>query len=243
MKKFLYFLTLFATIMYADEKIYATFSVVPIQQATLVSQSSGIVTEILVDVGDNVQKGMTLLRLKDNEQKEQVAIAKAGRDSLQAKYDFARLQFERYEKSASVIDENTFDKIRFEFYALKSELTRLSATVNLQEELLANLYIDAPFDGIITQKFAEVGNGVIALNSPLFALQSMEKKLVLEFDSSHWDKIKIGDLFFYSKTHSIPITKIYPSIDSSNRKIKAEAMMLNLPLPSGAFGDGFIIKP
>lgn len=228
------------SLAFADEKIYATYSVVPLQQSTLVLQASGVVERILVDIGDLVQKDALLLALRNKEQKVQVAIAQAQLQALESKYEFAQLQYERYEKSISVIDENSFDKIRLETKSLASELAKAQSALMLQEELLENLTLKAPFAGTITKKHTEIGNGVVALNSPLFELQSNEKKLVIEFDSSHFSKVKVGDLFFYTPNQSLAITKVYPSVDSSSHKAKAEAFAPNLPLASGAFGDGFI---
>lgn len=236
------FLVLVIAFVFAEQKIYATYSVVPLQQSTLVLQASGVVETIFVDVGDCVQQGALLLTLRDREQKAQVAIARAQLQALQAKHAFAQLQSERYEKSASVIDSNTMDKIRFETQSLASELARAQSALLLQEELLDNLTLKAPFAGVITQKNTEIGNGVVALNSPLFELQSNAKKLVIEFDSSHFGKVAAGDVFFYAPNQSLAITKVYPSVDSGSRKAKAEALAPDLPLASGAFGDGFIEK-
>lgn len=237
-----FFLLLVFTFGFAEQRIYATYSVVPVQQSTLVLQASGVVETILVDVGDYVQEGALLLALRDKEQKAQVAIARAQLQALRAKHEFARLQLERYEKSASVIDGNTLDKIRLETQSLASELARAESALLLQEELLDNLTLKAPFAGVISKKSTEVGNGVVALNSPLFELQSNAKKLVIEFDSSHFGKVATGDVFFYNPSQSLMITKVYPSVDSGSRKAKVEALAPDLPLASGAFGDGFIEK-
>ena len=238
---YFFFLFLFA-FAFAEQRIYATYSVVPVQQSTLVLQASGVVETILVDVGDFVQEGAMLLTLRDKEQKAQVAIARAQLQALRAKHEFARLQLERYEKSAEVIDSNTLDKIRLETQSLSSELARAESALLLQEELLDNLTLKAPFAGVISKKSTEIGNGVVALNSPLFELQSNNKKLVIEFDSSHFGKVATGDVFFYNPSQSLMITKVYPSVDSGSRKAKAEALAPDLPLANGTFGDGFIEK-
>lgn len=226
-----------------EQKIYATYNVVPLQESTLVVQANGVVVDIFVDVGSQVKKGDILLKLKDTEQKDQVRIAKSELEAVKSKYEFSKLQFERYGKSSNVIDGNTLDKVRLESQSLGSEVARLEATVLLQEELLNNLSLKAPFSGVIAKKFTEVGNGVVALNSPLFLLQSLETKLILEFDSSYAKKIVAGNLFYPNTNTSKPlqITKVYPSIDSATRKMKAEIVLNDRSMISGMFGDGFIL--
>ena len=102
----------------------------------------------------------------------------------------------------------------------------------------------APFDGTIAEKKIEVGDGVGGTSTALFRLVSAEKKLVLQFDSKHLSKVKIGDTFEYAidgigSKQSVIINKIYPTIDKSTRKATAEASAPNTLKP-GLFGDGFI---
>lgn len=237
---------LYGHLLIADEakgqKIYATFSVVPLQESTLVIQANGVVTEILVGVGSVVKKGDVLLKLRDIEQKEQVRIAKAELEAVRAKYEFASIQLERYGKSSAVIDGNTLDKVRLEARSLSSEVARLEATVLLQQELLDNLSLKAPFSGVIAKKLTEVGNGVVAFNTPLFLLQSVDSKLLLEFDSNYVNVVKEGDLFYpnVKGVAALKITKVYPSIDNVTRKLKAEAILYETSMVNGMFGDGFI---
>ena len=105
----------------------------------------------------------------------------------------------------------------------------------------------APFNGVIVDKFVEVGDGVGAISSRLFVLESKQKKAIIEFDSQYFNQVKVGDKFLYkiqNQEQKIPLvlTKIYPSIDKDTKKAKAEAVFENIDLPSGIFGDGLIVR-
>ncbi|CCF81607.1 Membrane fusion protein of RND family multidrug efflux pump [Helicobacter bizzozeronii CCUG 35545] len=106
--------------------------------------------------------------------------------------------------------------------------------------------LKAPFDGIIASKNIELGDGTSANNTVLFRLVSKRVKMVLEFDSKYLPVVKVGDKFIYSvdgksEKKEVKITKIYPTIDVSTRKVNAEALLpANNPLVPGIFGDGFI---
>ena len=112
-----------------------------------------------------------------------------------------------------------------------------------QEELLANTYLVAPFDGVIADRTVELGDGVTQNGTELFKLISNDIKLIIEFDSKYVGKVKVGDVYTFSvdganETRSVKITKVYPSIDAENRRLKAEALVDNMI--SGTFGDGYI---
>lgn len=229
----------------SQNAVYATFEIRAQQSALLSLSANGVVEFIAVDVGSIVEKGDRLLSLKAKDLKENLQVAKASLEILRAKHSFILAQFKRYEKSKSALDVNTFEKVQAEYKASAFELKRAEANYALQKELLDNTILYAPFRGIITQKFVEVGDGVGAISSKAFALESLEKKALIYFDSRYFNAVKIGDIFRYkidNVLQDVPlkIKKIYPSIDKNTKKATAEGVVENT-IPSGIFGDGFII--
>lgn len=230
-------------------EVYATFEVQALQSATLALSANGVVEEIFVEVGAQVKKGDKLLALRAKDLKENVQATKASLESLRAKYAFIASQYKRYEQSKDAIDLNTFEKIKAEYKANFFELKRAEANFALQKELLDNTILYAPFDGIISQKLVEVGDGVGAISSKLFVLESLHKKALIVFDSKYFNVVKVGDEFIYkidnvAQDSKLILNKIYPSIDKNNKKAMAEARISNPEIPSGIFGDGMIIlKP
>ncbi|TLD82721.1 efflux RND transporter periplasmic adaptor subunit [Helicobacter sp. MIT 11-5569] len=229
-----------------QQEIYATFEVQALQNATLALSANGVVDEIFVEVGAQVKKGDKLLALRAKDLKENVQVAKASLESLKAKYAFITSQYKRYEQSKDAIDLNTFEKIKAEYKASFFDLKRSEANFALQKELLDNTILYAPFDGVIAQKFVEVGDGVGAISSKLFVLESLHKKALIVFDSKYFNLVKVGDAFVY-KVDNIPqdskmvLSKIYPSIDKKTKKATAEAFIKNPKIPAGIFGDGMIL--
>ena len=218
----------FVTMTYAEE-VYAIFNAQAIRDANLSLGSSGIVTQIYVDVGSEVKTGDILLTLFNKDQSAQV-------DSIRQTHLFNKKQYERYERLGSAVDKNTLNK----YYA---DYKRYEADLAYQEALLSKTILRAPFDGVIASKNIELGDGVGANNTELFRLISKEVKIVLEFDFKYINKVQVGDSFEFSvdgiesKQVAI-INKIYPTASESNRKVKAEAFVQNI-VP-GTFGDGYI---
>ena len=244
MKKlvFLAGFALFCANLWAEE-VYATFVSYGVKEASLKLNASGIVDTINVDVGSKVKKGDVLLKIKNSTQIENVKMQQAQADANEQTYLFQKSQFERYEQSKSVIDKNTYEQMYANFKSTENNYKTSLASLQLQKEMLNDTYLKAPFDGVIATKNIELGEGVAQNNTELFTLISNEIKIVLEFDSKYAGKVKVGDVYNFSvdnakNKQSATITKVYPSIDSQTRKIKAEAKVQNMV--SGVFGDGFI---
>ena len=218
-----------AGILHAED-VYAIFNVKAVQDANLSLDSGGIVDKILVDVDTQVKKGDVLLTLANKDKSAQL-------QAIKEQYLFAKKQYERYSKSADVVDKNTLDQYH-------SNYKKLEADYNYYQSTYEKSVLRAPFDGVIAEKKIEIGDGVSGAGTALFRLVSHKKKLVLQFDSKYQDKVRVGDLYEYSidgggVKKSTTITKIYPAIDTNTRKMTAEAMVENSMVP-GLFGDGFI---
>ncbi|WP_104722352.1 efflux RND transporter periplasmic adaptor subunit [Helicobacter mesocricetorum] len=228
-----------------EREIYVTFVVRASQTSTLSLASSGIVESIFVEVGDKVAKGDKLLQLKTKELYQKLQIAKATMEAIEQKYQFITHQYERYQKSQVALDKNTLEKIKTEYYTSGFELKKARANYALQKELLDNATLYAPFSGVIIAKNVEIGE--VIGGSPLLTLETFEKKAILEFDSRYFQEVKVGDRFIISlngEKQGVPLVlnKIYPSINSKTKKAMAEALIVDLEIPSGTFGDGYIME-
>ncbi|WP_104637929.1 efflux RND transporter periplasmic adaptor subunit [Helicobacter bizzozeronii] len=228
----LIFIALFLAVGLQAKEVYAIFNVVALKDANLKLDSAGIVDAIYVDVGSYVKKGDVLLTLYNRDKKAQA-------DSITQQYDFTQKQYARYQKIGRAIDKNTLDRYYADYKKLEYDRDYAQAVVD-------KTILKAPFDGIIASKNIELGDGTSANNTVLFRLVSRRVKMVLEFDSKYLPVVKVGDKFIYSvdgksEKKEVKITKIYPTIDVSTRKVNAEALLpANSPLVPGIFGDGFI---
>ncbi|WP_156923050.1 efflux RND transporter periplasmic adaptor subunit [Helicobacter pametensis] len=223
------------------EKVYAIFNVQAVQDAKLSLDSSGIIANLLVDVGSEVHKGDVLLSLANKDREANVKIQEAQSKAIEQQYIFAKKQYERYKRTKSAIDRNTLDKYYSDFKNLESSFLQSKFNVDYQQELLNKTILRAPFDGVIASREVQLGDGVGANNTVLFRLISKETKIVLEFDVKYVSKVKVGDEFEFNienQPHVVELNKIYPVADEKTRKVKAEAIVEGLT--PGTFGDGYI---
>ena len=217
-----------ASSMWAED-VYAIFNAEAVKDANLNLAASGIVSSILVDVDSEVKQGDLLLTLFNQDVESQM-------QSTEQQYIFAKRQYERYKRSAGAVDRNTLDRYF-------SEFKKLEADFNYQRAMLSKTQLRAPLDGIIASKDIELGDGVSAHSTKLFRIISKDVKLVLEFDFKYISKVKVGDTFEFridgrKENFTTTINKIYPTASTSNRKVKAEALVQGI-IP-GTFGDGYI---
>jgi len=231
MKKLVFFVLFLFTGLQAGE-VYATFNVEAAKSADLAFSSSGIVDRVLVDVGSEVKKGDILATLQNDDLKAMLHVA-------QTALKYAKKEYERQEKVKNIIDRSKFDQ-----YAFKYENTK--AQLQYQQALLDKTVLKAPFDGVVFAKSVEEGDVVSsAMIRTIIRMQSLhQRKLVLEFDQKYWNDVRVGDRFTYkidgsSKVHQGTISRIYPSVDSSKRKMKAEVVTEDVIV--GLFGDGTIV--
>ena len=226
-----YFIILLLANLLSAKEIYATFDIVAKRVAHLAFDANGVVKKINVDIASRVKKGQILASLEncDLEAKKELDLIN---------YNHAKSDYQLQLKAKNTVNKLTLNRFKYNFLAAKAKLDYTKA-------LLDKTFLKAPFDGIITEKKVEVGDVVSAMAPrELFRLESLDKKLILKIDQKYISKIKVGDIFKYkidgsNKHYKGKISKIYPSVDSSLRVIKAEVEVGNR-FKSGLFGSGVI---
>ncbi len=219
------------TFMIQAEEIYATFTVEAKKSANLAFTSSGTVNSVSVEVSSLVKKGDLLAELQNTDLKAALNIA-----TIALKY--SKKEYDRQLKVKKLVDASRFDTHAYNYENAKAQ-------VIYQQALLDKTILKAPFDGVIFEKIVEEGDVVSgAMIRTIFKMQSLDKrKLVLKFDQKYHKSVKVGDTFKYKvdgddATYTGSINKIYPTIDSTSRKMSAEVKAESFPV--GLFGDGYI---
>lgn len=151
-------------------------TVVAKNQVELYPEISGRIEEVLVNDGEKVKKNDPLVRLDDNQFREQVQQAEAGYrinnarlkqaeaqlHELQARYKRMKTLAERELSSALEMEtlEAQMESARADVELAKAQLEQAEATLQEQKEILSKTVIRAPISGTIGQRNAEVGMGV-----------------------------------------------------------------------------------
>lgn len=226
-------------------EIYATFTVEPQKESKLALEVAGVVRQIHVDIGDKVSKGQTLLSLDTQQETLDVKLAQNALSLSRLSYKYANNSYQRYLQIKNVIDKEQFEKVELDKKLKYTTIDQSTNSLKRAKILLSKRTLKAPYNGVITAKYIEVGDGVSGTPQTLFTMISYPNvKLLLSFDQKYWKRVKVGETFKYkidgeSTEREGKIAKIYPVVDSKNRKLQAEVM--TKAIMPGLFGDGQII--
>ena len=246
MNKILLFLLSAAVALCAQERIYASFDVAAAKDAQLALKAVGIVKTVNVEVGSAVKRGDVLLELENESEKLAVKLAQNDLESAQTAKAHAKSVLDKFKLVQSVSSKQAFENAEFDFKNATLAENRAHLALNLAQKRLEDTRLLAPFDGTISGKNIEVGEGVGGVAQKLMSIFSYpDVKLKLSFDEKFKDRVKIGSEFIYkldgqSEDRRGEISLIYPTIDTKNGKIYAEVRARNLT--PGLFGEGYIVS-
>ncbi len=133
-----------------------------VNQATVSAQTAGRITEILYDVNDVVPAGAVIIRLKGSEQRAglqgaQAALTEAKARNAEAATTYERISelFQRHVVSKAQLDQATANRD-----AAAARLTSAEAGIATAREGVGYTEIRAPYGGVVTKRFVEVGESV-----------------------------------------------------------------------------------
>ena len=141
-----------------------------VQQATVSSQISGRIEEILFDVDDFVPQGQILVRFRNPEQRAGLERAQANLREARALETQTAAEFARLRKihERDLISKSALDKAEAEYKAAQARLEAAQAAIVQAEEQLENTLVRAPYSGIVTDRHVEVGE-LATVGQPLMS--------------------------------------------------------------------------
>lgn len=236
-------LSLLFTLSLMGEEVYATFDVVARKEANLNLTTQGIVKVLNVDVGSHVKKGAVLLEIDNDDLVASIDLARERLKKAKIEEQFARQTYDRYRQVESVIEAELMDQYTLAYQKASAASSEAKASLRYQETLLDKSRLRAPFSGVIASRNIEIGDSVVG-SSSLLKLISSDVKLILNFDEKYLHHVKVGSKVRYrldgqSGERMGSISKIYPSVNTKNRKATAEVLTSNIA--PGLFGEAYIV--
>jgi RND family efflux transporter MFP subunit len=189
--------------------------VVAQRKAAVSSKSTGRLSFLGVEEGSRVKKGQILASLENedliaarNQAVAQVNQAKADLGTATAEKVDAELQYRRYKTlvAQDLIPKQDFDTAEARYKKGQAGVAAAQARIKVAEAGLANTqasleysYIRGPFDGVVTTKYAEVGEVVAPFGAAANARAAVVTmadlhSLMVEVDvaESNLDKVRLG---------------------------------------------------
>lgn len=163
-----------------DEYLNLTGSVKSMQDIVISSELGGTVRALLVDRGDKVRAGQLLAKISDDIYEAQLSEASANLLLKQAGLKKAQNLHER--KSVSDM----------QLLQARVEHDAAQAQVDIARSRLDRAVINAPFSGVIDDRFVELGE-LVSPSGPVFRLVDNERlKIVSEFAELDVSSFKAG---------------------------------------------------
>jgi len=234
----------------------ATGYVVARRQATVSSKVTGKVVEVFVEEGMQVEQGQLLARLDDSIPRAQLRLAqsqleaaRAALEEVQVQREQAQLDFQRTRELAErqLASQADLDRNRLNVKALTARLTRLQQEVTVserrlavQEQLLEDMEVRAPFSGVVVAKAAQPGEMISPISAgggftrtgicTLVDMSSLEVEV--DVNEAYINRVKANQavtvtLNAYPKLH-LParVIAIIPTADRSKATVRVRIALL-----------------
>ncbi|MBF0145132.1 MAG: efflux RND transporter periplasmic adaptor subunit [Magnetococcales bacterium] len=153
----------------------AQAQVVSLNDVSLSTEVSGIIDRMEVEVGDSVGKGALLMAIDDWSHRFQVEQEAAGLEVLNGQLRLAQLQLERVQtlQTSNQASRERLDSAETEVKVLKGRIAQQKGRVAELQARLARTQVQAPFAGMVVERFGHMG-GWIAPGSPVLRLLDIE---------------------------------------------------------------------
>lgn len=146
-----------------------------VNQATVSSQTSGRVAEILYDVDDFVEAGAVIMRFTDTEQRAALANARGTLREAEARHSEAESEYRRISAmfENGTVARARYDQARANFDAAEARRESARSGVASAEEQVEYTIVRAPYAGIVSERHVEVGE-MVRPGEPLMSGLSLE---------------------------------------------------------------------
>lgn len=132
------------------------------QRSTVSAQTAGTVVELPYDVDDMVPQGELIVRLEDSEQRARLQQREAGLSSAEATLSQTRKQYERVQQlfEQNVASTSELDQAKTALDRAQSAVKQAKAAVEEAQKQLSYTRVKAPYAGIVTDRWVELGESV-----------------------------------------------------------------------------------
>jgi RND family efflux transporter MFP subunit len=215
-----------------------------VNQATISAQTAGRVNAVIHDVDDRVAAGTVLMRLRSTEQaaglsQAQASLSAAASREAQAQEQYRRIK-DMYERK--IVAKATYDEALASRDAAVAAHATARAGLESAREGVAYTEIRAPYAGVVTGRFVEVGEAV-APGMPLVSTASLEAlRVIVEIPQSLEAQVRSsGKAVVYVGDRAVESSRVtvFPSAQPQTNTFRAR---IELPKELPGLAPGMFVK-
>ena len=237
---------------FASERVYAG-KTLPSRSSELGFKRGGEIAQVLVDIGDVVEKGQVLARLDSQtlasnleQAQANTALAQANLSAAKAEAQLAANTEKRFRKlreqgntSKQIYDEAklSFQTKRAQYQVAQANVKRALAAANASKIALAEAAIKAPFDGIIQSRYMDEGTQILGGTPAVKLIELGPIKAHVGVPSESLVNLTIGNTYNLSwngKAQPARLMAISPEVDPDTRTLNAVFKISAGIIPIGA---------
>jgi RND family efflux transporter MFP subunit len=204
--------------------VEATGSVQPWQEVIIGPEVGGYrVSAVLVEVGDKVRKGQTLVRLSADMLDAEVASRRAALRSAEARAANSAAAYRRGQAvlATGALSQSNLDTLSADQVATQAQVETAKADLATSELRLKYTQVIAPDDGVVTSRLVSVGQVAQAGSEMLRLLRQGRVEWRAEVPESRLGQIKAGQSVSLTGSDGSTILgkvrSVAPTISVSNR--------------------------
>lgn len=211
--------------------ISITGKIEAVQAANLVSKLAGKVNAVNVDIGSAVRSGQVLVSLSAEDKAADIEEAATQVESAEVEYDLAKKTYQRGKEliEAQAISQADYDN-QYEGPLKRAEVKLKAAQASVKKKQIAynDMFITAPFSGVITAKNINPGE-MASTQAQLLTLVNLNQVVVKGIvNENQINKLKLGQ-------------KVQVKVKAASEK-PFTGKIANIALSADAQSKGFPIK-
>ncbi|PTC03097.1 efflux RND transporter periplasmic adaptor subunit [Vibrio mediterranei] len=178
-----------------------------VNQGTLAAQTSGRVIAVNVDVNDVVTQGDVLLEISAEQQSASLDAAIAQLSSAKSELFRSTAQVNRYRElyPKGAISKERLDNAEAETRSATSAVRAAEAAVKQAKESLGYTSIKAPYTGVVTKRYVELGETVAPGSQLITGFSLSPLRVVTELPQRYRDKVEGPEQFSITTINGIEL--------------------------------------
>jgi RND family efflux transporter MFP subunit len=213
----------------------------PYVEVALPAKVTGYIGKMNVDFGDKVKAGELLATIEVPELQAELDNARAAEQKAQADYTNSNLIYTRLNSvnkdHPNLVAQQDLDTAQANVLTASAAIAAAKANVEKYQTMVGYTQITAPFDGVITSRYADPGTLIDAQGKPLVRV-SDNYRLRLDFPVTvdYVKDVKLGDAVtvrvdsLNGKTFTGKISRFTHEVDDNTRTMITEVEVPNTDL-------------
>ena len=225
-----------------ERALSAPAEVVSANRASIAAEVSAVIAEIHADVGQSVEQGQPLLTLDAADYQLALDQARANLASNAARIKQAEIRLQRAKELSDkqYIAADDLLARETDVVVLKAERKALEVAVASAKRNMAKCAIEAPFNGVVTERAGQVGS-FVAIGAPLVTFVETDQiEVDAEIPAHLADSLsQASELSFASDGRQWPVTvdRLSPVIEPGLRAQRARLQFTASAAPIGLSGE------